>query len=157
MHQQLSAAGVRFHSCHGAAEASKIRCFANVTEMHAVDACVDHETTLPLLPLFAEIAVQHSGQLNVSALYASDASLMGRVCPLPRAATLLTAAVLRSPVERIWSKYWFQRQFSTCVHNRSRCSAANRNFTAWFLEGRQCRVPPQPQHLCAPLLTCKPP
>ena len=73
-------------------------------------ACLAHNEGLPLAKLFRDDSVlEEPPARRVAAMYALDEPMMLRVCPLPRNAPLRTVVLLRQPVERLISKFFFQQ------------------------------------------------
>ena len=72
--------------------------------------CILHNNTLPLLPAFRRADVLSSDPWKRSTL------LQQTVCPLVPSLPLITTVLMRHPVERVISKYFFHR--ATCSNWR---------------------------------------
>jgi len=98
--------------------------------------CMDHASSLPMLSLFAKKSVLQAGRnTRVELMYQAAPKLLEQTCPLVRGLPLFTGVVLRDPVQRILSKYHFQRA-SWCARESSKfgleCAASALPLSVWL-------------------------
>ncbi len=101
--------------------------------------CKDHQCSLSVARTMRSFATERANRTARRRLFYD--SLVGKVPWLPNGATLKVFTILRDPLERIRSKYYFQRS-GWCVRKFGKeCAAAQLTFFDWMNYTRNATAP----------------